>query len=233
MTENNPQVLKRQKPWREAYYYQKTEVLYQMTYVFCQRFLPAHGDRTVDQMVQAARSGKQNIIEGTEDGETSTEMHIKLLNVARGSLQELREDYRDYLLSRALPVWTSAHPRYASMQQFCRRHNKLEDYQPFLQKWTDEEMANTALTLCHQADAMLNHRLQHLEKEFVEQGGIKERMHAARTGYRQAQDAELAALRIEAPRLRAEVTTLRTELVTLQAELARLRQLLKEKGIEG
>lgn len=89
--EGKYQVLKRQMPWREAYYYQKSEVLYQLTYTFCQRFLPSHGDRTVDQMVQAARSGKQNIIEGTEDGETSTEMHIKLLNVARSSLQELRE----------------------------------------------------------------------------------------------------------------------------------------------
>ena len=117
------QILKRQTPWREAYYYQKSEVLYQLTYVFCQRFLPVHGDRTVDQMVQAARSGKQNIIEGTEDGETSTEMHVKLLNVARSSLQELREDYRDYLISRQLPIWDAKHPRYENMQVFCRKHN--------------------------------------------------------------------------------------------------------------
>ena len=67
------QILKRQKPWRDAYFYQKAEVLYQLTFQFCQRFLPAHGDRTVNQMVQAARSGKQNFIEGTEDGVTSTE----------------------------------------------------------------------------------------------------------------------------------------------------------------
>ena len=92
-----------------------------------QRFLPAHGDRTVDQMVQAARSGKQNIIEGTEDGETSTEMHIKLLNVARGSIQELREDYYDYIKTRSLTVWTSSNERYTSMQDFCRSHNRSED----------------------------------------------------------------------------------------------------------
>ena len=206
------QVLKRQMPWREAYYYQKSEVLYQLTYTFCQRFLPSHGDRTVDQMVQAARSGKQNIIEGTEDGETSTEMHIKLLNVARSSLQELREDYRDYLLSRMLPLWTREHPRFESMQHFCKEHNRVEDYQPLFMKWNDEEMANTALTLCHQTDAMLNRALQRLEKEFVEQGGIKERMHAARTGYRQAQD---------------------TELVNLRQEVARLRALLESNGIEN
>ena len=197
------QILKRQKPWRDAYYYQKSEVLYQLTFAFCQRFLPPHGDRTVDKMIQAARSGKQNIIEGTEDGETSTEMHIKLMNVARASLQELREDYRDYLLSRALPVWNEVHPRFQSMQGFCREHNKTEDYQPFLQKWNDEEMANIALTLCYQTDSMLHKVLLRMEKEFVEQGGIKERMYAARTGYRQAQDAELAALRKEVFRLKA------------------------------
>ena len=219
------QVLKRQKPWRDAYYYQKAETLYQMTFVFCQRFLPPHGDRTVDQMVQAARSGKQNIIEGTEDGTTSTDMHIKLLNVARASLQELREDYRDYLISRQLPLWTASHPRYRQMQTFCKAHNRLEEYLPYLEKWNDEEMANIALTLCHMTDTMLNHHLKTLEKEFVEQGGIKERMYAARTGYRQQQDAELAALRTDNARLRADNAALR-------AELARLRTLLKESGIE-
>ena len=198
--ENTPQkVLKRMRPYREAFYYQKSEVLYQMTYVFCQRFLPAHGDRTVDQMVQAARSGKQNIVEGTEDGEASTEMHIKLLNVARASLQELREDYRDYLLSRHLNL-------------------------PYMDNWNDEEMANIALTLCYQTDSMLNKELQHLEKEFIEQGGIKERMHAARTGYRQAQDAELAQLRQENPQLKSEIEL-------LKAEIERLKGLLQQHGI--
>ena len=215
--DKNYQVLKRQKPWREAFYYQKSEVLYQLTYAFCQRYLDAHGDRTVDQMKQAARSGKQNIIEGTEDGETSTEMHIKLLNVARSSLQELREDYRDYLLSRGLPIWTNDTPRFHKMIEFCRNHNKVDEYQSLIQRWNDEEMANTALTLCYQTDSMLNKELLKLEKEFVEQGGIKERMHAARTGYRQEQDEELNNLRQEVPQLKAEIT--------------RLRALLKENGI--
>lgn len=164
MTEKKYQILKRQKPWRDAYYYQKAEVLYQLTFAFCKRFLPAHGDRTVDQMVQAARSGKQNIIEGTEDGETSTEMHVKLLNVARSSLQELREDYRDYLLARSLSIWDARHPRYASMQDFCRMHNKTESYQPYFQRWSDEEMANVALTLCYQTDTMLHKNLLRMEK---------------------------------------------------------------------
>ena len=209
MIEKQYQILKCQRPWREAFYYQKSEVIYQLTFAFCHRFLPLHGDRTVDQMIQAARSGKQNIIEGTEDGETSTEMHVKLLNVARASLQELREDYRDYLLARGLPIWNASCPRYQTMQNFCKEHNKIEDYQSYFQKWNDEEMANIALTLCYQTDSMLNKTLLRMEKEFVEKGGIKERMHAARTGYRQAQDAELTRLRQEVPALRREIERLR------------------------
>ena len=184
------QVLRRQKPYRESYFYLKSEVIYQLTYIFCKRFLPAHGDRTVDQMVQAARSGKQNIVEGFEDGATSSEMHLKLLNVARGSLQELREDYHDYLTSHNLTLWNKGHHRYDGMLHFCRQNNHLNDYQPFFDKWNDEEMANIGITLCHITDVLLMRHLQREEQDFVEHGGIKERMHAARTGYRQQQDAE-------------------------------------------
>lgn len=204
------QVLKRVRPWQGAFFYQKSEVIYQLTYAFCRRFLPPYGDRTVDQMIQAARSGKQNIVEGTEDGEASTEMHLKLLGVARGSLQELRQDFHDYLVAHHLSIWNTQHPRYAAMRDFCKSHNHLDDYQPFFEKWDDETMANTGLTLCHQVDTMLNRHLRTLEKEFVEQGGIKERMYAARTGYRQQQDAELAALRQQVPQLQAEIARLQT-----------------------
>ena len=218
MKEHEYQILKRQRPWREAYYYQKSDTLYQLTYVFCQRFLPKHGDRTVDQMIQAARSGKQNIIEGTEAGETSTETHIKLLNVARSSLQEFREDYRDYLQSRNLSIWSSEHNRYEKMTRFCKQHNQAEDYKPFFEKWTNEEMANTALTLCFMTDRMLNNQLKKLESDFVKQGGIKERMHAARTGYRNNQDAEIKRLE--------------QENISLKEENQHLRKLLKQHGIE-
>lgn len=219
MIERKYQVLKRVRPWRGAYYYQKSEVLYQMTYVFCQRFLPAYGDRTVDQMMQAARSGKQNIIEGTEAGETSSETHIKLLNVARASLQELREDYKDFLVARQLTLWTAEHPRYDRMLDFCRRNNTLEEYKPYFEKWTSEEMANIGVTLCHIIDKMLSTALENLEKNFVTEGGIKERMHAARTGYRQAEMDELQRLR-EENRL-------------LKEENERLRSLLEEEKGKG
>ena len=145
-------ILKPQTNWENLFFYQKTVVLYQMTVVFCRRFLPKFGDRTVDQMVQAARSGKQNIVEGFADGVTSTEMELKLLNVARASLKELKEDYDDYLRAHGLTLWDKTHPRYDGLLKFCRAHNKVEEYEGFFEKWTDEEFANTANTLCHMVD---------------------------------------------------------------------------------
>ena len=110
-----PSIFRQVSKWQDLWFYQKSEVLYQMTFVFCNRFLPHYGDRTVDQMVQAARSGKQNIVEGSEDGKVSTEMEFKLLNVARASIGELRQDYEDFLKSRKLSIWTSTDERFQAM----------------------------------------------------------------------------------------------------------------------
>ena len=90
--------------YEELLSYQKAQVVYDLTFRFCARFL-ARNDRTIDQMVQAARSGKQNIVEGSKASGTSKEMELKLTNVARASLEELLEDYRDYLRVRDLPLW--------------------------------------------------------------------------------------------------------------------------------
>ena len=205
-------VLREQTNWEKLYFYQKTVVLYQMTYIFCQRFLPKHGDRTVDQMVQAARSGKQNIVEGCADGVTSTEMELKLLNVARASIKELKEDYLDYIRSRGLSLWNAKHPRYNGLLSFCRTHNALEDYEPFFSKWTDEELANCANTLCHMVDRMLTTHLAKKEADFTENGGIRERMTAARLGRRQTQNEEIAALKTENASLRREIAALKARL---------------------
>ncbi len=209
-------VLRQEKDWNTLYFYQKTVVLYQMTYVFCQRFLPKYGDRTVDQMVQAARSGKQNIVEGMADGVTSMELELKLLNVARASLKELREDYEDYLLSRRLSRWVKGHPRYKALLDFCRNRNQLEDYEPFFMRWSDEEMANTALSLCHFTDKMMVKYEKYLEQDFVENGGIRERMTAARLGYRNIQKATIEAKD--------------REIAALKAEIARLKDRIRELG---
>lgn len=196
--------LKKQVNWYRLPFYQKADTLYQMTYTFCSRFLKNNKDRTVDQMVQAARSGKQNIVEGSADGSTSTEMEIKLLNVSRASIQELREDYKDYLISRKLTMWTHGHSRYQPMIEFCRKRNIMSEYEPYFEKWNDEEMANVALTLCHMIDSMMNTYIREREEEFVKEGGIKERMHAARTGYRQDIDKRVSFLEKENKELKEE-----------------------------
>ncbi|MBQ9672426.1 MAG: four helix bundle suffix domain-containing protein [Prevotella sp.] len=209
-------VLKKAVVWKELYFYRKSDAIYQLTVEFCKRFLPAHGDRTVDQMVQAARSGKQNIVEGSEDGQTSSEMEIKLMNVARGSLQELRADYNDYLNTHHLTIWSKDSERQQRLRNFCHSHNDYSDYEPLLAKMNDEEMANLALTLCHQTDKMMCAYIEKLEKQFVTEGGIKERMHAARTGYRQEVDTHMRALEAENQRLKAENAELKRKLEELR-----------------
>ena len=212
MDNTTPQVLRKQANWEDLYFYQKSVVLYQLTYVFTKRFL-TRGDRTIDQMVQAARSGKQNIVEGSADGVTSMEMELKLLNVARSSIKELKEDYEDYIVSRHLTRWTTDNPRYDGMLKFCRKHNRIEDYQDYFEKWTDEEMANIALTLCHMVDKMMTTYQKQQEETFVKEGGIKERMTAARLGYRTNQREEIE-------RLRRELEAANRRIAELEAMLA-------------
>lgn len=204
--------------WRELRFYQKAEALYQMTFAFCKRFLPAHGDRTVDQMVQAARSGKQNIIEGSEDGKTSTEMELKLLNVARSSVHELREDYKDYLLSRDLPLWNMLHPRYQGMHEFTKSNNSLDAYTPYFEKWSAEEMANIGYTMCCQIDVMMRGYLKTLEERFKTEGGMKERMHRVRTGYREEQDLKMKEMDATIKRQAQIITQLEEQIKRLQEE---------------
>lgn len=211
-------VLKKAVVWKDLYFYRKSDVLYRLTVEFCKRFFPAHGDRTVDQMVQAARSGKQNIIEGSEDGQTSSEMEIKLLNVARGSLQELRADYQDYINTHHLSVWPKDNERQQRLRNFCHSHNDYSDYETLVAKMNDEEIANMALTLCHQTDKMMCAYIEKLGNKFVKEGGIKERMHAARTGYRAEQDSRMKALETENLRLKAENKELKRKLEEIESQ---------------
>ena len=214
---NSERLLLEGANWKGLRFYQKSEALYQMTFVFCARFLPNHGDRTLYQMVQAARSGKQNIIEGSEDGKSSTEMELKLLNVARSSIYELREDFKDYLLSRKLPLWDKQHPRYQKMHDFTKAHNRLEDYEPFFQRWNDEDMANIGYTMCCQIDVMMNGYLRTLEERFRREGGMKERMYRVRTGYRAEQDRKMKEME-------ATIKWQEQRIKELEAELERIRE---------
>jgi len=165
--------------YRDLIFYKKTKILFDMTYWYKDRYLE-RGDRTQDQMQQAARSGKQNIAEGREDGLTSAEMEIKLVNVARGSLVELREDFEDQLMINRLTQWDKSNPRYDAMVTYCYRHHELADYQKFYEKWSKEEFCNVALTLIHQADRGMWNWLKQREAKFLEEGGIKEKMSVAR-----------------------------------------------------
>lgn len=214
-----PSVLKQQANWDALFFYQKSDVIYQLTFAFCDRFIHLYKDRTRDQVIQAARSCKQNIVEGLADGVTSTEMQLKLLNVARASLKETREDFEDYLKSRHLLFYRKGEDRYDKMLSYCRYHNKLEDYEPFFSKWSDEEMCNCAITLCHMVDKMLMSFLAKLDREFVTEGGIKERMYKARTGYRQKQDERLKQLEEENPRLIKQILELKEQLEKQKKQL--------------
>lgn len=222
--EKIPTVLGKQTNWEELYFYQKADVVYQLSFVFCDRFIHLYKDRTRDQVIQAARSCKQNIVEGLADGVTSTEMQLKLLNVARASLKELKEDFEDYLKSRHLRFYTKDDSKYDPMLQYCRTHNKLSDYEPFFQQWNDEEICNYGITLCHMIDKMMMTFLEKLDREFVTEGGIKERMYRARTGYRQAQDERLKQLEAERPQLQQQLTRAQAEAAHWKAAYEDLKQ---------
>ena len=209
---NIANVLRKQTNWQQLWFYQKTVVLYQLTYVFTRRFLPTYGDRTVDQMVQAARSGKQNIVEGTADGVTSMELELKLLNVARASIQELREDYDDYIIAHKLNKWTQGHPRFDGLLKFCRQHNNLSDYEPYFNRWNDEEVANIAITLCRMVDKMMMTYQKKKEAEFVTQGGIRERMTAARLNFRNSQKCQVESLISQIDALKKENDVLKQQI---------------------
>lgn len=198
--------------YRHLRVYQVTEIIYDITFYFTQHYL-SKGDRTVDQMVQAARSGKQNIAEGNQAAATSSETEIKLTNVAKASLEELLDDYEDYLRVRNLQQWGSQHPRFERMRDYARSEDFANGYALKIQQMSDEEIANLCITLIHQAISMLHRLISTMQNRFVTEGGIKERMHQARTGYRQQQDSRLAELE-------RDITVLRQQLAQAQAEIA-------------
>jgi four helix bundle suffix protein len=166
--------------YRELLSYQKAEVVYDITYRFCRKFL-SRGDRTIDQMVQAARSGKQNISEGSKASATSKETELKLTNVARASLEELLDDYQDYLRVRDLPIWdkNSKEARYAR-RLGSKPGVTYETYREFVETRPPQVVANIAICLIHQANYLLDQQIRRLEQDFLKQGGIRERMTRAR-----------------------------------------------------
>ena len=191
--------------------YKKATVIYDLTFYFAKRFLDK-GDRTIDQMVQAARSGKQNIAEGCAAAATSAETELKLVNVARASMKELLVDYEDYLRVRRLTKWAFDDERTRKTREFCKTHESSDDFMRGIDKRSDEAIANITITLLHQFDNIIGAYIAHLEKTFVEQGGIRERMTAARLGYRNDQKTCIAELEAENSRLKARIAELEEKL---------------------
>jgi len=165
--------------------FQKAEVVYDITFRFVHKFLSGRGDRTVDQMVQAARSGKKNILEGSKAAPTSTEMELKLTNVARASLEELLDDYQDFLRVRELPVWDKNSKEALYVRKLGRKTPQTyEYYREFVETRPPEVVANIALCLIHQANYLIDRQLLRLEADFIKNGGLRERMTRIRLQYR-------------------------------------------------
>lgn len=166
--------------YRELLSYQKSEVVFDLTHRFGERFLK-RGDRTIDQMVQAARSGKQNIAEGSKASGTSKEMELKLTNVARASLEELLIDYQDYLRVRDLPLWDKSSKEALYVRRLGNRpHTTYETYRAFIETRPPEVIANIAICLLHQTNFLLDQLIRQLERAFLKDGGLRGRMTKAR-----------------------------------------------------
>lgn len=170
--------------YRDLIAFRKAECIYDITVYFAETYLD-RGDRTRDQMVQAARSGKQNIAEGSSAGSTSKETEIKLTNVAKASLQELLLDYEDYLRTRSLCLWNKDDARTLQARRVCTTHDDTAFYMDAVQSRSDETIANIAIVLIRQTDVILSRLIERQKADFLKFGGIKEKMTRARLAGRE------------------------------------------------
>lgn len=167
--------------YRNLFSYQKAEIIYDGTVYFTNRFFHKY-DRTVGQMVQAARSGKQNIAEGSMASATSKETEIKLTNVARASLEELQIDYEDFLRTNKLPIWSKDHKLVARLRELNKSvpNPNYETFKKAIEHESPEICANTMITLIKICTYLLKQQIKQLETAFVKEGGLRERMTKAR-----------------------------------------------------
>jgi four helix bundle suffix protein len=171
--------------------FQKAEVVYDLTFRFAHKYL-SKGDRTVDQMIQSARSGKKNILEGSKASLTSTETELRLTNVARSSLEELLDDYKDYLRARDLPLWDKNSKEAQYVRRLgCKTPQTYELYREFFETRPPAVVANIAICLIHQTNYLVDQQIRRMEKDFLENGGLRERMTRARLEARDRQKRHL------------------------------------------
>jgi four helix bundle suffix protein len=160
--------------------YQMSEIVYDATVAFCDRWISIRS-RTHDQMVQAARSGKQNIAEGSMASGTSKKFELKLVGVARASLEELLLDYQDFLRQHNLPLWGKDHPEAQMIRKLAYASDRsYKTYRTYIENAPAEVAANTLICLIHQTNFLLDQQLRQLEKQFLEQGGFTEKLYHAR-----------------------------------------------------
>lgn len=175
--------------YRKLFSYQKAEIVYDATACFCKRFL-RRGDRTIDQMVQAARSGKQNIAEGSQISGTSREMEIKLTNVARASLEELLTDYHDYLRTNGLSLWDKDDSRALYIRKLSAGSDEspatYDVFRAYIETKNAETVANIIICLIYQTTYLLDKLIKRQEQRFIENGGIREQMTTARKAFKKS-----------------------------------------------
>jgi restriction system protein len=160
--------------------YQTAEIIYDATAVFCDLFVDKRS-RTYDQMLQAARSGKQNIAEGSMVSGTSKKSELKLIGIARASLEELLLDYKDFLRQRGLALWEKGHPQAEAIRKLAWEKNRsYTTYMTYIESSSPEVAANTLTCLIHQANYLLDQQLRQLEKQFLEKGGFTEKLYHVR-----------------------------------------------------
>lgn len=206
--------------YRKLASFQTTTIIYDATVWFCEKFLDSRS-RTVDQMIQAARSGRQNIAEGSRAGATSSQTELRLVNVARASLEELLLDYEDFLRHRRLPLWPPSGPEASAVRGVASGFRRdrtdrsdqidltdLSDQQRWAlyARWLDHDdaavRANATICLIHQANYLLDQQIDALEKQFIDEGGYSEQLASARlqkraearTNAAQAQDTNANAI---------------------------------------
>lgn len=193
---NTPSSIRPGGGYRKLRSFQITTLIYDGTVLFCEKWIPTTS-RTHDQMVQAARSGRQNIAEGSRASSASSQSELRLINVARASLDELLLDYEDFLRQRRLPCWSKDSPEAKEIRALAKVHQDMSEssdstepfgpYAPWFRQEKPGVVANTLICLIHQANYLLDRHLSSLEKSFIQQGGYRENLTAARMAERGTQ----------------------------------------------
>ena len=177
--ESDKKFLAQRGRYKELIVYKKAECIYDITYYFIHNYIDV-GDRTADQMLQAARSGKQNIVEGLSASTTSRETEMRLINVAKSSFKELLEDYEDYLRVRELELWPIDSEKAEQARKICKEQNASAYYREAVKVRSAGTIANIALVMLHQEDYLLKRLFDKLKRDFIENGGIKEEIYQIR-----------------------------------------------------